>query len=99
MTPGAITEAWQVGNGSAWVDVPAVKIGRWGQAARAAAEVLPSFYDVKMNALRLQFSGWYTHAISKYSTDPRKSWKWTRTGEPNRGVAFKGPLFGTWLRL
>ncbi len=99
MTPGAITEAWQVGDGSAWVDVPGAKIERVEQAAHAAVEVLPSFYDVKMNALRLQFPEWYTPPISEYSTNPEKSWKWTRTDKRNAAVEFKGPLFGTWLRL
>jgi hypothetical protein len=99
MTPGAITETWKAHNGSAWVDVPGAKIERVEFAAHAAVEVLPSFYDVKMNALRLQFPGWYTRPISEYSTDPGKVWKWTRTDERNVGVEFKGPLFDTWLRL
>lgn len=66
---------------------------------RAAAESPePSFYDVKMNALRHQFPEWETLAIRNYTGDVKKVWRWTRR-DHTMVENPKHPRYHTWLRL
>lgn len=69
-----------------------------GGSAAAAESPEPSFYDVKMNALRHQFPEWETPRIRKYTGDKNKVWLWTRR-EPAPVENPKYPRYHTWLRL